>query len=313
MPEILKIDDRGIAESAFRTLAYLDGDLGDERIIAGVRRLLDIFVERFGDQVELLMVRDKGIPAKPRKFDGKSLKLAQDWLARPEKVFASSLRINRYPTEDMNAPRAPHFRVDQNHRLVSLEISVPDDSERLVDFADAVAEALKTLPVLCAVQGMGFYLPYAFDSLATQFPMTFARYKAAIEITLGGSLDGIRVKGSAFPYDKNPGVKPGIADIGWRTFVGAPFLERLPRIGDLADKPGVTLERAGDMVILTAGPAPIWGDVNRGEDITAYRAIASALASVRYPYAVAILSLFGGQSDDPDGPEKISGYLGRYV
>ncbi|MFV0475996.1 MAG: hypothetical protein ACK5MQ_17605 [Pikeienuella sp.] len=313
MPEILKVDNMGVAEPAFRTLAYLDGDLGDERVIAGVTRLVESFIDRFGDQVALLMVRDKGIPPKPRKFDDKSLRLARDWLARPEKTFASCLRMNRYPTEDMNAPRAPHFRVEQNHKLVSLEISVPDVAEGLVDFADGIADTLKTLPILSAAQGMGFYLPAALDSLVTRFPMTFARYKTAIEITLGGPLDGIRSKGSAFPYDKHPDVRPGIADIGWRTFVGAPFLDRLPHIEKVADTDGVKLERMENMAVLTAGPVPIWGDVNRGEDISCYRAVARALAPVRYPHDVAIRSLFGGRSADPDGPERISGYLNRYA
>ncbi|MBD8688688.1 MULTISPECIES: hypothetical protein [unclassified Rhizobium] len=55
-------------------------------------------------------------------------------------------------------------------------------------------------------------------------------------------MDGIRKEGSAYRWQ--PGEQPGIGDIGWRTFVGAEFWDRLPDQTELNETPNVEIEKS---------------------------------------------------------------------
>jgi len=311
MPNMIVVDDTAIAQPAFRTLAYVDGSLNDPVNAAGVAALFDLFTHTFGDQIAWVAVGDHKNNMRPKKASQDNLTWLRDWLGTPDKTNPSSGRINGAVDEALEEVTVPHFRVDEYYFLM-IEMSVPDDAEDLVAFADAATEILKTLPVISAVMGMGFYLPVANESLIWNFPRTTPRYKTAIEFMLPAPSGGIRKTPSGFPWHKHPELKPGIADVGWRTFVGAEYFERLPDLAAVQDTPEVALNQLDSMATITAGAAPIWGDVNTGEDISAYRAVAKALAPVRYPLKVALGSLFGSQGADPDGVDRIEAYLNRY-
>jgi hypothetical protein len=309
MPDLIQYEGEGTAEPAFRILAYIPGSMNDAATGAMLLRLFDLFMARYVGALFALAMRDKGIQPEPLDVTEETVARLRAWLGTTTKVFGATLRANASPTDDLDAPRIPHLRFDEANEKVLVEVSIPYDDPDVVAFADAATDILTSVPLICAVMGMGFHMPSSLDSRSFILPRTTPRYRTAIEILLTNPRDGIALEGSAFRFARNPTVKPGIADIGWRTIVGAGFIDRLP--GLRVDAPA-TLTMINSMAVLTAGAAPIWGDVNAGEDISAYQAVARALAPVQFPREVALKGFFGGPEGNPEHVDRLDAYLTRF-
>jgi hypothetical protein len=307
-PDLIRYEGEGTAEPAFRILCYIPGSMNDAGTAAALLRVFDLFMARYGHMLFALALRDQGIQPVPQPVTNDTVAAIRGWLGTTTKVFGASLRANAPPTDDLNAPRIPHLRFDEGNEKVLVELSIPHDDPEVVGFADAATVIVTSIPLICAVMGMGFHMPSGFDSRAFILPRTTPRYRTAIEILLTNPRDGIAVEGSAFPFKRHPTLKPGIADIGWRTIVGGAFMERLP---GLAVGSPATLDMANGMAILTAGTTPVWGDVNAGEDISAYQAVARALAPVQFPREVALKGFFGGPEGNPEHVDRLDAYLAR--
>ena len=308
MPEPLLYGDEIAALPAFRTLAYLDGTPDDPRIALAVGAMFDAFVARFGGDLGLLSMRLVGRSGKPSKATPKALKVLRDWIAAPDRLDSGAgVRLGSLSTDEL-PPAMPWFRLEQRYDdQTMVEISVAPDAPDLLGFADEIAVALATAPMICAAQGFGFFLPTAYDSLNWLLPRLAERYKTALLHTLDMPSCGLRRAHSTMPYTDD--MQPGIADIGWRTFVGPEYLDRLPKSFDLPRD--VRVEASEAMLILTAGDAPIWGDVQKAEKIDTYRAIAAALTPVRYPLAIALNQNFGGDTAAADQADLIKAHYHR--
>ncbi|MBU2866011.1 hypothetical protein [Pacificibacter marinus] len=308
MPYPLLYDDGIAALPAFRTLAYLDGTPDDPQIALAVGEMFEAFVARFGDDLGLLSMRLVGRSGKPSKVTPKALHALRDWISAPDRLDSGAgVRLGSLNTEDL-PPAMPWFRLEQRYDDQTLvEISVAPDAPDLLGFADEIAAALATAPMICAAQGFGFFLPTVYDSLNWLLPRLAGRYKTALLHTLDMPSCGLRRAHSAMPYTDN--MQPGIADIGWRTFIGPEYLDRLPKSFDLPRD--VSVDARDAMLILTASDAPIWGDVQQAENIDSYRAIASALAPVRYPFAIALNQNFGGDTAAADQADLIKAHYQR--
>ncbi|MFT6451441.1 MAG: hypothetical protein ACJA06_000925 [Halocynthiibacter sp.] len=308
MPDPLYYDDEITALPAFRTLAYLDGAPDDPRVALAVGAMFDAFAARFGNDLGLISARLVGRSGKPSKVTPKALTDLRTWIGAPDRLDSGAgVRLGSLNTDDL-PPAMPWFRLEQRYDDQTLvEISVSPDAPDLLAFADEIAAALATAPMICAAQGFGFFLPTAYDSLNWLLPRLAARYKTALLHTLDMPSCGLRRAHSAMAYEGD--MQPGIADIGWRTFIGPEYLDRLPKALDLPAE--IKVEASDAMLILTAGKAPIWGDVNQAEDITSYRAIAAALAPVRYPYPIALNQNFGGDTASPDQADLIEAHYHR--
>lgn len=320
MPDFLIREGEKIAPPAFRILLYCDGSLNDPANAKGVLALFDLFMETYGDEAAWIAIADHERKLRPKKLSPKQIEDARSWLTTPNKTWPATCRVVGPLSDETNNVVVPAFRVDE-YRMMYLDMSVPDDIARAVPFADAATEIIRDMPVITGVMGLGFYLPQALDSLKTWLPRGFERYCTAIEFVVDGATMGIRKTDEGYLWDESPeltpgapaDLQPGVPDIGWRTIVGAEFLDRLPALDPaLADKPEVSLQVAPTMAIVTAGAQPVWGDVETNEDISAYRAVAGALAPVRYPADVAYGSLFGNQYYDPEGRARIDSYLQRF-
>lgn len=308
MPDPLFYDDEITALPAFRTLAYLDGAPDDPRIAGAVGAMFDAFAARFGDDLGLISARLVGRSGKPTAVTPKALTDLRTWIGAPDRLDSGAgVRLGSINTDEL-PPAMPWFRLEQRYNdQTMVEISVSPDAPELLVFADELASALKSAPMICAAQGFGFFLPSAYDSLNWLLPRLAARYKTALLHTLDMPSCGLRRARSAMPYVGD--MQPGIADIGWRTFVGSEFLDRLPNSFDLpAD---IEVETSDKLLILTAGKTPIWGDVNLNENISSYRAVAAALAPVRYPYPIALNQNFGGDTASPDQADLIEAHYHR--
>ena len=311
MPEPLFYEGSPCAPPAFRTLLYLDGSLNDETNAAGVTRLFDLFFAHYGEEAAWIAVADHERKMRPRKLTEARVDDARGWINTPNKSFPATCRVAGPLDDDLGAVTVPAFRVDE-YRVPFVDLSVPDDLDRALRFAEQVTAVIRDLPVIAGVMGLGFYLPVALDSLAWFLPRTGQRYRAAIRPTVDGGTMGVRRTGEGFRWHEHPDVHPGLPDIGWRTIAGVDFLDRLGDLSALDERDDVEVERRPTMTLVTAGDHPVWGDVDRGDDLAPYRAVARALAPVRYPYEVAIGSLFGDQEFDPAGPEHVRAYLLRF-
>jgi len=311
-PYRLTFNRRPFALPAFRTLLYVDGMLNSPSIRQAVHGLLDAFLKLCASDVAWVMIGDQRREMKAQAFNDSSASELRRWIDAPEHPRPASARLNGPMDSQMQAPTLPHFRVDQD-RYVLIEISLPDtvDEPDKIGFADEVERLLARLPVICGVIGNGFYVPAMIETLGTLvLPKAFPRYRTAIEVQIRGPVRGLRrsrAKGVK-PWSQNPELKGGIADIGWRTLVGEEFLERI----ELWPAPpsGIEVRNSDHFIVLPAGQSPIWGDVNLGEDIAAYRGIASLLKPIRFPIEVG--SLFGSQTANPDGRDRVEAYLARF-
>jgi len=312
MPGTLAPHGEPIAQPAFRTLAFLDGPQDAPAIAAGMAQIFDLFWQHHGEAVDLVADTIGTNKGQPREINARRLEAARSWIAAPVGAgHAVTLRMTAEATEAFPGPNPPWFRLEQRYRdMTLLEMSVPPGAPGEMEFADGVAEVLKTLPMVCAVQGYGFFLPNAFINFSDALPRAAARYRAAILITPDMAVRGLREGHSLGLWPE--GTEPGMADIGWRSFVGTDFLPRLPGLADAPFPAEVRLEMAPTCAVLTAGEAPIWGDVNAGEDVSAYRAVAAALAPVRYPASQALDEYFQGVTlDDGERTDAILAYLAR--
>jgi len=321
MPDyILRGDDR-IAQPSFRILLYYDGSLNDPVNAKGVVSLFDLFIETYGEEAAWIAIANHDSRRlTPKKLTEKQIEKARAWLSARDKRWPSTCRVVGPLDDETGNIVVPAFRADE-YRVNFLDMSVPPDLDRSVLFADAATEIIREMPVISCVMGFGFYLPQALESLAHWMPRGFERYRTAIEFMVDGATMGIRKTSEGYKWDESPklepdgpaDLQPGIPDIGWRTIVGAEFLDRLPGLRSaLAATPDVSVRSTHEMAVITAGEKPIWGDVGAGEDISDYRAVAKALAPVRYPLDVAYGSLFGNQYYDSEGRERIRAYLSRF-
>lgn len=321
MPDYLIREGDKVAQPAFRILLYCDGSLNDPKNAKGVLALFDLFIETYGEEAAWLAIANHNSKRlTPKKLSRKRIEKAREWLSTPDKRWPSTCRVVGPLDDETDNIVVPAFRVDE-YRMMYLDMSLPDDPVRAVPFAVAATGIIREMPVIACVMGFGFYLPQALESLNTWLPRGFERYQTAIEFMVDGATMGIRKTGEGYRWDESPklepnapaDLQPGIPDIGWRTIIGAEFLDRLPNLeSTLATTPEVSVEEAPNMTILTAGERPIWGDVVADEDISAYRAVAKALAPVRYPLDVAYGSLFGNQYYEPEGRARIHAYVSRF-
>ena len=311
MPDYIRsTQQQALAQPSFRMLAYWPTGMRDPAVAAGMASIFDIFLEHYRSDVAFMVVADKKRPFEGKVVDDALLADARAWLAAGNSDWPATARVFGPASEINEQVTVPSFRAEQHADYVLLDMSVPDDVETAVSVADKVTAVLKTMPTLYAVMGMGFFLPMAYEGSARYFPRGFTRYKTAIEFMGEGPEWCIHKDvGSSF-WHEFPEATDGFVDIGWRTVLGAYYL---PRLGAVSiDAEGVTVEQTDDMLVVTAGPEPIWGDVNIDEDISAYKAVAAALAPARASLRPMLNGLFGNQVDDPDGNDRLEAWYERY-
>ncbi len=96
------------------------------------------------------------------------------------------------------------------------------------------------------------------------------------------------------PWDWSKYAIEGLKTVNWLTFIGDGLAQRMGgragvRSALPADAPVTELEHG---LMIQAGPRPLLGDVNRPEDITAYRKIAQALKPLSIPSSMIRPGLF---------------------
>jgi hypothetical protein len=281
MTEMILWEGTPSAVPAFRILAIIDGDIhaGQARDILG--GIYQRFEEHYGKGGGAVSYNFPGHRGKIRKANSKLLEEGRNFFLQEKTEYGQGMRRYGYALEQFGHPAIPFFGVEQRGYVHFLDIALPEDTASIVAFADFVTAKLLNAPVITGVMSMGFFLPYHNSSLKFVLGSKVERYKAAIEITPDMIYSGIRTESS--PYRWKDGELPGIADIGWRTLVGAEFWSRLPDIAQLQAMSDVVVEKSADVLCVTAGERPIWGEVEAGEDIGVYRTVPGYFSPVRLP------------------------------
>jgi hypothetical protein len=309
-PAPLRYLDKPVAEACFRSLLWFRGTLDDPDMAGFASDLAGWFWRTHGHQVGLIQVASKTISGRPRRPGPEVLADVGKWIKEKGKPDAAEIQMQGPDVYDEGPARVPWLHLSGNSGVVLAEVCLAHDLPDLNAHADAMAALADRPGLICGLQGMGYYLPYEKHSVVSVLPRASSRYKAAIEILLNDPLDGLTAENLGFYWDDPPDLLPGLPDIGWRTILGPALAAR---VGTLPEQPGVTVERGAHCVALTAGPRPIWGDVNAAEDISAFRAVAAALAPIAMPRTVTDSRYFTGDPDDADHMDRLDAYLARFA
>lgn len=300
-----------IAVPAFRIFAIVDGDLHSEVNAANTRSIYSKFEERFGKTATWASYNFLGHRGKYKKTTPKLLDEGRAFLNGNATQYGEGIRRYGEAFEGYPHPGIPFFGVEQRSYVHYLELAIPYDYPELVEFADLITAELMKMSVVCGAMGMGFFLPYHLDSLSHQLGQAVPRYRAILDVTPDMVTNGVRKEGSSYRWQA--GEEPGIADIGWRTLIGREFWSRISdAVSTLKAEEDITVEQSDTVIAITAGKRPIWGDVNRKEDISAYRTVAKQLSPIRYPEGAAKAFMFGGGTYDANIADKIEAYLERF-
>lgn len=279
--------DKPIAIPCFRIGAALDGHLNVETSLIAAKQIYDIFTTQFSGEIRFALIEKKRAQrgARATKATSKKVQNLKDalWGGMVEQ---SSVRFYGTDENPLNAPFLPFLSISNRQGPVTeIEISVPWDTPDLLRFADAVHTVLCDAPVRFGYQGMGFGKTSLNGLDDFSLPMAHERFRTALMGTFNRSPDHLLFRKVYIVNSKVPGMggeySPGVGDTGWRTYVGAAFRDRLGDV-DIARAKGVRIDEFADVTVVTAGPEPIWGDVNRGEDISAFVA---SYAYLRPAYA----------------------------
>ena len=302
MSEILLYSNSPMAVPAFRLLLFVRAELNDPPLRSAFAKIYARFEADYGEAARVAAYHFDKHEGDFKHMKPELLEAGRVFFDREKTKFGDGLRRYGMMPEEFDNPALPFFCAEQYRAFTLLELALPPEAQANVASADAIMKEIEHLPVICGLMGFGFFLPPYKNSLAFMLGQASQRYRAAIEITAKMVDQGIQREGSYYRW--KPNEEPGIADIGWRTLVGKDFIDRLPRPGPEAD--GISVEARSNMVVFTVGQRPIWGDVNKGEDMGGYKMVAARLKPVRFPEGVASIAMFGG-----DNPDRVKAYLGR--
>ncbi|SOC04332.1 uncharacterized protein DUF3396 [Rhodobacter sp. JA431] len=303
--------ERVYALPSFRILLHIDRALGDPSMKHAAGKLLALFLEGL-DHTDMIFGHAGGRIKKlgAEYINDKVIAKAVKWAAETEWQWPSTLRFARW-FDDFDCSGPPHIRLEQRAYLATIQIELPPDDPRCVIFAERVQQIVADLPVIWGVMGYGMFQPVALDSLIFLLPRVATRYRCAIEVQPDRVESALRREASFEQLRLGETPVLSVPDIGWRTLVGREFLERLPDLAGLAGAEGLSVVASERFTSITAGPQPIWGDVNEAEDISLYSSVADALRPVRADWPYASKAFFGGAIDN-SGLDRLEAWYGRF-
>lgn len=320
----LRKNDEQAALPCFRIGFILDGMLDQTANRETVLQMLRLFRSDFGSQLAFMVLGSaSGTPGKLVRFQDKKL---QDWLVRIAEGFKKNRGRRTYGADQnpLGLPFLPYFSVDHEpYPLTRIEICLPWQAEGLLSFCDGIDRIAKAGNVRFGYQGFGFARSPVGGFQDRWLPTAFRRFYTALMGDVLGHvlflfyskphvamrrLDQARNGDHGKPWD----YKPGIPDTAWRTYIGKIFADRLDLLM-MSEHPDVVVETNDRMVVVTAGPVPIWGDLNKNEDISAWRSVYDFL----HP-AFASRNILGDLTLDCDrsdlgSVEPVQGYLNRFA
>ncbi|MDO5622976.1 MAG: hypothetical protein Q4G24_16135 [Paracoccus sp. (in: a-proteobacteria)] len=318
----LRNHDEPIALPCFRIGFVLDGMLDQQANRDTAVAMLTLFHASFAGQLVFMTLgRAGGKPSKLKQFSEKTL---QDWRALIAEGMPKNSGLRLYGTDqnELGVPFMPFFSLDHDrHPLTRIQMCVPWQYDRLLPFSDSLDAVARKASVRFGYQGFGFARSPISGLQDRWLPPAFRRFRSAVMGDVLGHeallfyskpyatmrrLDQQRRGGKAEkPWD----YEPGVPDIGWRTYIGQAFMDRLTALAPS----DITLDRTDSMMIVTAGPSPIWGDLNQSEDISAWKAVYGYLRPAFASQNILRAFTLDCNPADPTSVEVVEQYLNRFV
>ena len=300
-----------IAVPAFRICFALSKTITDPDNAAAIATITRSFIDHYSDAIGFVAINKSGNrPAKLTQPTAAKMKKVDELLHEglTEKM---GLRLYGPDTGPLGKPAAPFLSVHQDWTLHTiLELALPWDSAAAMTLAETVDQALRATQVTVGFMGFGFFSAPVQGLDDRHLPAAHERFRAAF-------LGRWATHPEVFFWRKNVderlgGYRAGLPDLGWRSYVGDPFRERLKDPADDLD-PNVVIETTDNMTVVTVGSAPMWGDVNAGEDISAYRAAHAYLLPAMADRSVLRGAILGSAGSSPQRADVIDSYLDRFA
>jgi len=298
-----------IAVPAFRVCAALQGSLLDDSNKACASAMFEAFMASFATDIAYTVTAAKS---------GKGGKLIKPTDAKTNAIREiiadgftkkSGFRLYGPDTNPLDKPALPFLSITQvNPLLILIEAAVPTDHSQTAPFAQTADLALRLGKMMAGYQGFGFFKS-PIGGLQDQYlPDASARFRTAI---MNEWMSNPACTQWSKVWEQSKGAyEAGITELGWRTYVGSMFTDRITSTPD----PALTVEDLPNMKVVTAGAAPIWGDVNTDEDIAAYKEAYAYLAPAFTSRDMLRRSTLGGvPSYDPGRADVVDGYLDRFL
>lgn len=298
-----------IALPAFRACAALEGSLSDESNQACASAMFEAFMASFAAEIAYTVTAAKSGKG------GKLVKPTDAKITALRQIIAdgftkkSGFRLYGPDTNALGKPALPFLSITQvNPLLILIEAAVPTDHPQTASFAQTADLALRLGNMMAGYQGFGFFKSPISGLQDRYLPDASARFRTAI---MNEWMSNPACTQWSKVWEQNKGAyQAGITELGWRTYVGNIFTDRITG----TPAPTLTVEDLPKMKVVTAGPAPIWGDVNADEDITAYKDAYAYLAPAFTSRDMLRRSTLGGiPSFDPGRADVVDGYLDRFL
>lgn len=300
------------AQPAYRVIAMIDMGLAEPEMRQVMQTILDRFLQAAGDRIALYAYSGGKVKTlSGKKFTPKAIAKARDLIALEDWKFPTTLRFNGFFNEPHDSVAPPHLRFEQCAELGILQIELPPEDAGLVAFSDDILKILADVPVLWGAMGFGMYQPTSIDSLIWMLPRVTPRYACAIEVQPDFAQSFLRRRPTMEDLRLQRERVLTVPDLGWKTLIGSAFYDRLPDLDALPQTPDVAVDRLKAFTAITAGKSPVWGDVNLGEDIAAFRAVGQALHPVRPEWIRVKHGLFGGFEND-NGLDRLEAWYERF-
>lgn len=301
-----------IAVPAFRICLALKGAVTDADNAAALVSITRAFLDQFGDQIGFVALsKASGRPARLTKPTAAKMQAVADLLEAGLDV-KTGLRLYGPDTGPLGKPAVPFLSFHQMYPgLIIAELALPPDDPATQAVAAVADQALRDAQVMVGMMGFGFFSAPTGGLDDLYLPPAHNRFRAAIMGRWAASPQTFMWQ--KIWDQKYGGYRAGLPDMGWRTYVGDTALARLKDPDP--DLPAeVTIETTDRVCVVTVGSAPIWGDVNAGEDIASYRAAYAYLAPA-FADRVALrpTTLGGVPTHHPARGDVIDSYLDRFA
>ncbi|MBY5931935.1 hypothetical protein KUV51_02885 [Tateyamaria omphalii] len=308
--------EQPIAATALRITAFTEMMSSADFAPIGVE-LLDLFTARYDADIRFIG-QQKSLATKGMPYTSCSQQKLNTLRNKIESTGLSghSFRLCGTDETPLKAQFLPMLHMTCSGRVVDdveypfyhIDLAVAPSEATDMSFLSEVDRILRCLPIRAGFEGYSFAKPPAHGNSISRLPPAFLRFRT---VTIADWLMPLEMlyhsKSAEFYLGK---YTPGLPDVGWRTRVGGEFAARL---GKRPDHPAVRVEQAGETKIVTAGDAPIWGDINAGDDISAYRAAAAYLAPAMASRHVRIKRAPSYDAHDAQRRELGEAYLDRFL
>ncbi|ATG46963.1 hypothetical protein CEW89_04895 [Celeribacter ethanolicus] len=326
-----------VAFPALRFCVWTEGGFDQPDCGAAALAVFDAVMESLGGEIGYLTL------IKPTA--GKRVRLTR---ATPKKreearaAVAAGMPAHRHLSADAEATLAEGARgvglpaLDLSHLPGGpgfIGLDMPLEHPAAMGLIARLHQIMDGVPLVAGVCGYGFAMvPGDFGQY--KLPPAHLRFRTALmapvellsrEVRYDAPFVQMRrlsqrrdAKGATIPEAELFDYQTGLPDIGWRTYLGADLCARVDaqegletKLAALVAQGGAVEERAGHRVV-TASPAPVWGDLNAGEPIAGYIAARAYLEPALASRSIRLMSAPCHDTSDKDRMREAEAYVDRF-